>query len=127
MARQIKIKCGKCGGTGHFNCYAHIQGGACFDCNGNGYHLTTQSRIDAKAKIAAHRASERAADEAERNTRAERDAALCARSELLGPQRKADCAGHPVACNAWARTLRAIETGEINEDDHPWIFRNASE
>lgn len=28
--------CGRCHGTGHFPQFAHIRGGACFNCNGSG-------------------------------------------------------------------------------------------
>ena len=31
-----KDACGKCRGTGHLECFRHIAGGNCFDCNGTG-------------------------------------------------------------------------------------------
>lgn len=32
----IRTNCGKCGGTGNIPSYRHVEGGVCFQCNGNG-------------------------------------------------------------------------------------------
>lgn len=47
--------CGRCGGTGGFKCYGHIDGGKCFECHGTGGHRKVtvgMERKRAKAEVA---------------------------------------------------------------------------
>lgn len=34
---NVRVACGRCGGTGRLQCYSHVQGGVCFQCNGACY------------------------------------------------------------------------------------------
>ena len=51
---NVKITCGKCGGTGILPCYSHVDNGVCFECMGVGHHtksLTLTTKQDAEAKV----------------------------------------------------------------------------
>lgn len=51
---NVKITCGKCGGTGILPCYSHVDNGICFECMGAGHHtksLTLTTKQEAEAKV----------------------------------------------------------------------------
>ena len=41
---NVKVLCGKCGGSGRLSCYAHVDGGICFKCEGVG-HFTKSLKL----------------------------------------------------------------------------------
>lgn len=59
------IECPRCGGSGRFNCYAHVEGGVCFQCNGAGV-------VKAPRKPSAKEMARRAAKEAAAKAAAEK-------------------------------------------------------
>lgn len=61
--------CPKCFGRGYIDCYAHVEGGVCFQCNGSGWYLTHRKVMtpEYEAKLQARRDARNAAKEAEFN------------------------------------------------------------
>lgn len=62
--------CGRCDGSGHFDCYAGIAGGVCFECGGAGRKLVLNATEDAVREIVRKRLLAKAA----RERKAEREA-----------------------------------------------------
>lgn len=58
----IRRSCPKCGGSGKIRAFAHIAGGDCFDCSGDGYLVTTVARERRRQSAAARRAAKAEAD-----------------------------------------------------------------
>ena len=65
MAKYETVECSRCGGKGRFNCYSHVEGGVCFQCNGKG---TVQVRVKSAAQIERENAR-KAAKQAEKDAR----------------------------------------------------------
>ena len=53
--------CPKCCGRGYIDCYAHVEGGVCFQCGGSGYYLTHRKVLtpEYEAKLEARREAKR--------------------------------------------------------------------
>lgn len=47
---KVPSPCGRCGGSGFFNCYGHIYGGRCFLCSGAGVVPTSVSTVRKHAR-----------------------------------------------------------------------------
>ena len=74
---DVKVPCGRCGGTGYLSPFAHIDGGVCFECRGGKYfvktvRLYTEEEI-ASMERAANRRREKAQVEREERMKAARE------------------------------------------------------
>ena len=127
MARQIKIKCTKCDGTGTINAFRHVHGGQCFSCGGAGHFVRSEASVSRSRARAAKRRAETVAAVNEANTRHEEDMKHYQNDPRIGPNTRARMSTHAVYAYECIRLLRQIDAGKITPDSHPWIFRNLAE
>lgn len=107
----VQHRCGRCGGSGRLDCYRHVEGGVCFECNGHGRGKQTEDRLYTTEQLAKLNAT--AAKKAERKA-AKHAAAQAAIDAEAAARRDAFEAKHGDVLR-WLEARATDEYGEIKE------------